>query len=203
MNVEETNIEGLYVLSPKLFKDDRGYFYESFNKKLFEKMGINSDFVQDNESYSQKGTIRGLHFQKGVHAQAKLVRCSKGVVFDVAVDLRVGSSTFGKWYGVILSGENKKQFYVPRGFAHGFSVLSDVAIFNYKCDNFYNKESESGLFYGDPLLGIDWKVDTPIVSDKDRVLSCISNLDSEDFFHSELPRDSVNKPEAQKSGALI
>ena len=169
MNVEETNIEGLYVLSPKLFKDDRGYFYESFNKKLFEKMGINSDFVQDNESYSQKGTIRGLHFQKGVHAQAKLVRCSKGVVFDVAVDLRVGSSTFGKWYGVILSGENKKQFYVPRGFAHGFISLTDDAEIFYMVSEFYSPEFEGTMHWDDSFHGIEWPIKPTFISEKDKL----------------------------------
>ena len=139
MKIEKTSMEGLLIFSPDVYKDDRGHFYESFNQRIFNDLNIKGDFVQDNESLSQKGTIRGLHFQRGDFAQAKLVRCSKGTVYDVAVDLRLGSPTFAKWFGILLSEENKKQLYVPRGFAHGFSVLSSEAIFNYKCDNFYHK----------------------------------------------------------------
>ena len=182
MQIENTFIDGLYVLSPRILRDERGYFYESFNKKVFEDLNINSNFVQDNESFSQKGTIRGLHFQKGNHAQAKLVRCSKGTVYDVAVDLRVGSKTFGKWHGVVLSEENKKQFYIPRGFAHGFSVLSETAILNYKCDNFYDKESDYGIIFNDSLLNIDWRVGQMIISEKDRNLKRLSDLSSDELF---------------------
>jgi dTDP-4-dehydrorhamnose 3,5-epimerase len=182
MQIENTFIDGLYVLTPRILRDERGYFYESFSKKVFEDLNINSNFVQDNESFSQKGTIRGLHFQKGNRAQAKLVRCSKGTVYDVAVDLRVGSKTFGKWHGVVLSEENKKQFYIPRGFAHGFSVLSETAILNYKCDNFYDKESDCGIIFNDSLLNIDWRVGQMIISEKDRNLKRLSDLSSDELF---------------------
>ena len=170
MEIEHTPISGLIILNPIVFKDDRGYFFESFNQKSWSETGINDTFVQDNQSYSTYGTIRGLHMQTGAHAQSKLVRVIIGEVFDVAVDLRPKSPTFGQYYGVHLSGENNKQFYIPRGFAHGFSVLSKEAIFSYKCDNFYNKESEVGLIYNDKDLSIDWKVDKCNLSAKDLVL---------------------------------
>lgn len=145
MIFSNTPIEGLLVLTPKVFADNRGYFYESYNKQTLLEAGITADFVQDNESFSMQNTLRGLHFQKPPFAQAKLVRVLEGTVWDVAVDLRRDSPTFGQWFGVELSAENKKQFYIPRGFAHGFSVLTPTAKFAYKCDNFYNKASE-GLF---------------------------------------------------------
>lgn len=153
---EQTPLPGLLVYNPKVHGDERGYFFESFNKNLFQQSGISCDFVQDNQSYSQYGTIRGLHFQKGEHAQAKLVRVLSGKVLDVAVDIRPDSKTFGHYFSILLSDDNFKQLYIPRGFAHGFSVLSTTAIFAYKCDNYYNPESESGINYLDSNLSIDW-----------------------------------------------
>lgn len=169
MQIIETPIKDLLVIEPDVFKDKRGYFYESYNEKSFKQLGILNKFVQDNESKSTKGTIRGLHYQLAPHAQTKLVRVIEGIVYDVAVDLRMGSPTFGHWHGEVLTADNKKQFYIPKGFAHGFSVLSDTAIFAYKCDSFYNKEAERGILYNDPELNIDWKISTDesIVSDKD------------------------------------
>ncbi|MGN0024292.1 MAG: dTDP-4-dehydrorhamnose 3,5-epimerase [Candidatus Avelusimicrobium sp.] len=162
-------IEGLIVAIPKVFADNRGYFFESYNKRAWAEAGITADFVQDNESFSSKNTLRGLHFQKPPFAQAKLVRVLEGAVWDVAVDLRKNSQTFGQWFGVELSAENKKQFFIPRGFAHGFSVLTEAAKFAYKCDNFYNKESEGAVRFDDPNLGIDWKINLSqaVLSDKD------------------------------------
>lgn len=162
-------IEGLIVAIPKVFADNRGYFFESYNKRAWAEAGITADFVQDNESFSSKNTLRGLHFQKPPFAQAKLVRVLEGAVWDVAVDLRKNSQTFGQWFGVELSAENKKQFFIPRGFAHGFSVLTETAKFAYKCDNFYNKESEGAVRFDDPNLGIDWKINLSkaVLSDKD------------------------------------
>lgn len=159
MIVNETKLEGCFILEPTKYADSRGYFFESFNEAKFEELtGQNGHFVQDNQSASTYGVIRGLHFQKGEFAQAKLVRVLEGVVLDVAVDIRVGSATYGQWVGVELSAENNLQLYIPRGFAHGFSVLSETAVFAYKCDNIYNKESEGGLRYDDPQLNIDWQI---------------------------------------------
>lgn len=159
MKIRETGLEGCLVIEPRVFDDVRGYFFESFNQKTFEeKTGINITFVQDNQSMSQRGVLRGLHFQKGEHAQAKLVRVIKGRVLDVAVDIRPNSPTYGKSFSIELSEENKLQLYVPRGFAHGFSVLEDNTVFSYKCDNYYNKVSEGGIIYNDPKLNIDWKL---------------------------------------------
>jgi len=171
MNFIKTKIDGVIIIEPKVFEDSRGYFFESYNEKEFIENGIDARFVQDNQSLSSYGVIRGLHFQKEPFAQAKLVRVLFGKVLDVAVDLRKGSPTFGQHVSVELSDENKRQFFIPRGFAHGFSVLSEKAVFAYKCDNLYNKESEGGLLYNDPDLGIDWKVDPKriCVSDKDKV----------------------------------
>ncbi|MBO4555948.1 MAG: dTDP-4-dehydrorhamnose 3,5-epimerase [Elusimicrobiales bacterium] len=170
MDFIETPIKGLIVLAPRVFKDNRGYFFESYNKNAIKEGGIENVFVQDNESCSCYGTVRGLHFQKPPFAQAKLVRVIQGTVFDVAVDLRKDSPTFGKWYGVELSGENKKQFFIPRGFAHGFSVLSETALFAYKCDNLYNKASEGAIYLYDKDLGIDWRIpaDRAVLSEKDK-----------------------------------
>ena len=151
----ETTIDGVYIIEPTVFGDNRGYFMETYSKKDFEEIGLNYDFVQDNQSKSKKGVLRGLHFQKE-NTQAKLVRCIKGEVFDVAVDLRPGSKTYGKWEGVILTEENKKMFMIPRGFAHGFLVLSDVAVFCYKCTDFYHPGDEGGLAWNDPEIGVDW-----------------------------------------------
>lgn len=179
MLVKETNLKGCYILQPKIFKDKRGYFTESFNQKTFNQLtGLSVNFVQDNESQSSRGVLRGLHFQKGEFAQAKLVRVVKGSVLDVAVDLRLNSDTFGKHFSIILSGTNKTQLYIPRGFAHGFVVLEDNTIFNYKCDNYYNKASEGGIIYNDKNLNIDWSLPKTdlIISDKDLMLSSFKEI---------------------------
>jgi len=172
MNFIETPIKDLFVVEPRVFEDPRGYFFESYSKLHFENAGIKYDFGQDNQSKSSYGVIRGLHYQKNPHAQTKLVRAIQGKIFDVAVDLREGSPTFGQWFGVELSDENKKQLLVPQGFAHGFSVLSETAVVMYKCDDFYHPECEGGLIYNDPSLNIDWGIpaDKALVSDKDLVL---------------------------------
>lgn len=180
MKIKNTPLNDCYIIEPTLYEDERGYFYEKFNEKKFEELtGMQGHFVQDNISKSSYGVLRGLHLQKGEHAQAKLVSCLEGVVFDVAVDLRVDSDTFGKWFGIELSGDNKKQLYIPRGFAHGFAVLSDTAVFAYKCDNFYNKESEGGVIWNDTNLNIDWKLPKQdiILSDKDKLMLQISAAD--------------------------
>lgn len=156
MNVIKTDIEGVVIIEPKVFGDDRGYFFESFSQPLFDKLVRPVKFVQDNESKSRYGVLRGLHFQKGEHAQSKLVRVVKGRVVDVAVDIRKGSPTFGKYVAVELTEDNHRQFFVPRGFAHGFAVLSEEAIFQYKCDNLYAPESEGAIIWNDPEIGIDW-----------------------------------------------
>lgn len=168
----ETDFPGLIVFEPKIFGDDRGYFYESYNANSFRAAGIDAVFVQDNQARSTYGVLRGLHYQLGEHAQAKLVRVIEGTVLDVVVDLRDGSPTYGKSYSIELSAENKKQLFVPRGFAHGYVVLSETAEFFYKCDNFYHKASEGGLIYNDPQLEIDWKIDLSQarLSEKDMVL---------------------------------
>lgn len=173
MNFIKTPIQDLWIIEPKLFEDSRGYFYESYNEQVFKQAtGFQVNFVQDNVSKSQCGVLRGLHFQKGEYAQAKLVTVLEGEVQDVAVDLRENSPTYGQYHSVILNAENKRQFFVPRGFAHGFLVLSETAVFSYKCDNFYNKESEGGLLYNSSKLAIDWKLDVNelILSEKDKVL---------------------------------
>ncbi|MCU7542746.1 dTDP-4-dehydrorhamnose 3,5-epimerase [Riemerella anatipestifer] len=177
MKIRETPLKDCYIIEPTIFEDERGYFYEKFNEKKFEELtGMNGHFVQDNISKSLYGVLRGLHLQKGEHAQAKLVSCLEGKVWDVAVDLREDSPSFGKWYGVELTAENKLQFYVPRGFAHGFAVLSEMAVFAYKCDNFYNKESEGGILWNDVDLAIDWKLEEAdiILSEKDKVQALFS-----------------------------
>ncbi|MEY8870705.1 MULTISPECIES: dTDP-4-dehydrorhamnose 3,5-epimerase [Gaetbulibacter] len=176
MIATETKLKDCFIIEPRVFQDDRGYFFESFNQEAFNKLiGKSVNFVQDNESFSSRGVIRGLHFQKGEFAQAKLVRVVKGAVLDVAVDIRKESPTFGQHISVELTEKNKKQLFVPRGFAHGFSVLSETAIFSYKCDNFYNKESEAGILYNDPSLNIDWKIkqEEAQLSDKDIILPTI------------------------------
>jgi|SRR5690606_12047667 len=173
MNVKETKLKDCFIIEPKVFEDERGYFYESYNEKTFnDAIGREVVFVQDNESFSTKGVLRGLHFQKGAHAQAKLVRVIKGSVLDVAVDLRKESETYGQYISIDLSEENKKQLFIPRGFAHGFVVLSSTAIFSYKCDNFYHKASEGGIIFNDKDLNIDWKLleEELIISEKDLVL---------------------------------
>lgn len=171
MEVITTGFEGLLVIKPRVFRDDRGYFYESYNRQAFAEAGIDIPFVQDNQSESRKGVIRGLHYQLEPHAQTKLVRVLFGKIYDVVVDLRTGPR-FGQWYGLELSDENKFQLLVPKGFAHGFSVLSDKAIVLYKTDDFYAREAERGIVYNDPSLGIDWHTDSgkENVSEKDRLL---------------------------------
>lgn len=173
-----TGIENLIVLEPEINGDARGYFFEPYNQKKFRDLGLDYQFVQDNESLSRFGTLRGLHCQTGVHAQAKLVRVVHGVVWDVAVDMRPGSQTFKKWFGVELSAENKKMLMVPRGFLHGFAVLSDHAVFSYKVDNFYSPQAELGVLWSDPDLGIDWKVPSKdvLLSDKDKKLQTLAAL---------------------------
>lgn len=166
----ETFIKGMFVIETEVFGDNRGYFMETYNENYFKKAGIDVKFVQDNESSSKKGVLRGLHFQNN-HTQGKLVRVISGRVFDVGVDLRKNSSTYGKWYGEILSSENKKQLYIPEGFAHGFVVLSDMASFVYKCTDFYDPSSEGGIAWDDPDIGIDWHITDDIeiiLSDKDK-----------------------------------
>lgn len=171
MKIKETPLKDCYIIEPTIFEDERGYFFEKFNEKRFEEeTGLNGHFVQDNISKSSYGVLRALHLQKGEHAQAKLVSCLEGKVLDVAVDLRRDSPTFGQWFSIELTAENKLQLYVPRGFGHGFSVLSDTAIFSYKCDNFYNKESEGSVIWNDKHLNIDWKLPEKdvILSEKDK-----------------------------------
>lgn len=171
MNFIETALEGVFIIEPKIFSDARGYFFESYNQSEFEKSGLYYNFVQDNQSKSSFGTIRGLHFQSGEFAQAKLVRVLQGKVLDVVVDLKLGSPTFGHHVSVELSDENNKQLLIPRGFGHGFSVLSDTAIFSYKCDNFYVPSSEGCVRFDDPDLAIDWQIDMEavLISEKDKM----------------------------------
>ena len=170
MNIIETNIEGVIIIEPRLFEDERGYFFESFNQKEFQEKVFKTTFIQDNESKSSYGVIRGLHFQKPPFAQSKLVRVVKGSVLDVAVDIRKGSPTFGQHVAVELTEDNHRQFFIPRGFAHGFSVLSKEVIFQYKCDNFYAPQSEGAIAWDDPDLGIDWQIsiDEILLSEKDK-----------------------------------
>lgn len=166
ITVTECGIEGLLVIEPTIFKDNRGYFLETYHKEAYEAVGITAEFVQDNQSMSTKGVLRGLHFQIN-HPQAKLVRVLSGQVFDVAVDLRKGSKTYGKWYGVVLSDENQKQFFVPEGFAHGYLVLSEKAVFAYKCTDFYHPGDEGGLLWNDLEIGIEW----PITEDMELIIA--------------------------------
>lgn len=178
IKVTPCEIEGLYVIEPEVFGDERGYFVETYNQKDFAKHGLNMEFVQDNESKSKKGVLRGLHFQKQ-YPQGKLVRVLSGEVFDVAVDIRKGSKTYGKWCGVTLSEENKKQFYVSEGFAHGYYVLSDTAVFAYKCTDFYHPEDEGGIAWDDPEIGIEWPIADGVevlLSEKDRIREGICSL---------------------------
>jgi len=173
MNVKETKLRGCFIIEPTVFEDERGYFFESFHQKKFlEQVGIEVNFIQENQSCSRQGVLRGLHYQKGEYAQAKLVRVLIGSVLDIVVDIRLDSPTFGEHFSIELSSENKKQLFIPRGFAHGFVVLSNEAEFFYKCDNFYNKESEGGIIYNDSTLNIDWKLpkNELIISDKDIIL---------------------------------
>ena len=180
MEVIKTDIEGLVIIEPKVFKDARGYFFESFSQREFEEKVRKVNFVQDNESMSSYGVMRGLHFQRPPYTQSKLVRCVKGKVLDVAVDIRKGSPTYGKHVAVELSEDNHRQFFVPRGFAHGFAVLSDVAIFQYKCDNFYAPQADGGISIKDDTLGIDWQIpmDQALLSEKDINHLCLKDFDS-------------------------
>ncbi len=180
MNVIPTKIPGVLILEPRVFKDARGYFFESYNKRAFDEKVGKVDFVQDNESCSSRGVMRGLHFQRPPHAQAKLVRCVRGAVLDVAVDIRKGSPTYGEHVACLLTEENHRQFFIPRGFAHGFAVLSDTAVFQYKCDNYYAPEADGGISIVDPSLEIDWKIslEDAILSDKDRNHPLLADFDS-------------------------
>ena len=169
MPFSETPLPGVIIFEPAVYPDERGFFFESYNKKLFQSQHIPNEFVQDNQSYSVYGVIRGLHYQREPHTQSKLVRVIDGEILDVVLDMRVGSPGFGKTYSILLSANNRKQIYVPKGFAHGFSVLSETALITYKCDQFYNKQSEAGILYNDTLLNIDWQIppDKALVSPKD------------------------------------
>lgn len=187
-NFNRTKIDGVYIIEPKVFGDNRGYFMETYNKEQLDEAGFNMTFVQDNESKSNKGVLRGLHFQRK-HSQGKLVRVTKGEVFDVAVDLRTGSPTYGHWEGVVLNDENKKQFYIPEGFAHGFLVLSDEAVFNYKCTHLYSPEYDGGVMWNDPDINIEWpldRIENILLSEKDKVHPNLKDLDLreyEDFIY--------------------
>ncbi|AFV24603.1 dTDP-4-dehydrorhamnose 3,5-epimerase [Methanolobus psychrophilus R15] len=180
MDIIETKIKDLFIVEPDVFKDNRGYFFESYSKKKLDNLlPINYTFVQDNESSSSYGVLRGLHYQLEPYSQTKLVRVIQGEVYDVAVDIRKGSLTFGQWVGVELTGENKKQMLIPKGFAHGFVVLSETAVFAYKCDEYYNPSTERGIIFDDPELGIDWKIpsDDIIIADKDRKLPILAEAE--------------------------
>ncbi|MCQ2343070.1 MAG: dTDP-4-dehydrorhamnose 3,5-epimerase [Paludibacteraceae bacterium] len=180
MNIIKTPIEGLLVLEPQLFRDARGYFVETYNEERYLQAGITARFVQDNQSCSSYGVVRGLHFQRPPYTQAKLVCCTQGKVLDVAVDLRKDSPTFGQWFSVELTEENHRQFFIPRGFAHGFSVLSEKAVFTYKCDNLYHPEADGGILLSDPTLNIDWQVPVEhrILSDKDTKHPLLKDFDN-------------------------
>ncbi|MCU0360209.1 MAG: dTDP-4-dehydrorhamnose 3,5-epimerase [Bacteroidia bacterium] len=178
MEIIESELKGLFVIKPKVFEDARGYFFESYNKEIFEKKGLILDFVQDNQSLSQKGVLRGLHFQNPPFAQGKLVRVITGAVFDVAVDIRKHSATYGKWFGLELSEENKWQMYIPEGFAHGFLTLRNNTVFSYKCTGFYKKEAEDCLLWNDPDIGIQWNTHEVVLSDKDKTGKLFSSFDS-------------------------
>jgi dTDP-4-dehydrorhamnose 3,5-epimerase len=181
MNIIATSIEGILIIEPQTFEDQRGFFMETYNQSRYVKAGVNEIFVQDNLSYSLKGTVRGLHFQIE-NPQAKLVYVITGEIFDVAVDIRPGSATFGQWAGIHLSDKNRRQLYIPEGFAHGFCVLSDTARFSYKCSNFYAPEDEGGIIWSDPDIGIRWPVENPIISEKDKQYPKLSDLK-----HEQLP----------------
>lgn len=185
MNFIKTKIDGVYIVEPRFFEDTRGYFFESYNQTDFEKNGLNYNFIQDNQSKSSYGTVRGIHFQKDLYAQAKLVRVLQGTVLDVAVDLRSGSPTFGEHVAVELSAENKRQLLIPRGFGHGFSVLSETAEFAYKCDNIYNKASEGSVRFDDSDLGIDWRIDMAkaLLSEKDTKAPTFKSIHDNPVFY--------------------
>lgn len=178
MQITQTELPGLLVIDPKVFGDERGYFFESFNAEIYRKAGLEEDFVQDNESRSMKGVLRGLHFQEPPYAQGKLIRVARGSVLDVSVDIRKDSPTFGKWVAYELSEHNKRQLWIPPGFAHGFVTLEDDTIFIYKCSNIYKKESENSIRWNDADLNIDWGISDPIVSEKDKVAPLFRDLKS-------------------------
>lgn len=184
MDIQETSLKDVLIIIPKVFKDDRGYFLESFRKKIFAERGINLDFVQDNISRSKKNTLRGLHYQAGEFAQGKLCQVVYGKVLDVAVDIRFGSPTFGKYAATVLSEDNHEQLWIPPGFAHGFSVLSDTAIFHYKCTNYYDKNSERAILYNDKDLNIDWNITEPLVSAKDLEAKFFKDIDKDFIFNT-------------------
>lgn len=188
MEVIKTAIEGVVIIEPRVFKDARGYFFESFSQREFEEKVRPINFVQDNESMSSYGVMRGLHFQRPPYTQSKLVRCVKGKVLDVAVDIRKGSPTYGQHVAVELSEDNHRQFFVPRGFAHGFAVLSETAVFQYKCDNFYTPEADGGISIKDETLGIDWQIpmDKAVLSEKDIKHLCLKDFDSPFDFNVDL-----------------
>jgi dTDP-4-dehydrorhamnose 3,5-epimerase len=184
MKITETPLQGLLIIEPSVFNDERGYFYESYNLQLYQKIGIEIPFVQDNESKSVRGVVRGLHYQLNPVAQAKLVRVVQGTVYDVALDIRKGSPTFGQWFGLEISETDKKQLFIPRGFAHGFSVLSETAIFSYKCDSAYNRELERAINAFDPQLAIDWQLNESEwkISDKDKKASLFADAEMNFIF---------------------
>ena len=182
MEIVKTPIEGLLIINPNVFEDERGYFFESYNREALLKHGLDLTFVQDNESKSKKGVLRGMHFQVPPFAQGKLVRVVRGAVLDVAVDIRKGSPTYGKWHSVVLSGENKRMYLIPAGFAHGFLTLEDDTVFFYKCTNVYNKEAEGCIRWNDPDLNIDWGIADPIVSERDTKAPPFSTLNSPFYF---------------------
>ncbi len=178
MKITTTPLEGLLIIEPQIFKDSRGYFFESYNEDKFHAAGISAKFVQDNQSLSQKGALRGMHFQAPPFEQGKLVRVVQGAVNDVVVDIRKNSPTYGQHFAVELSAQNQLMFWIPPGFAHGFETLLDQTLFLYKCTNVYNKEAEGGLLWNDPRLGIQWQTETPLVSDKDILLPSLQNFTS-------------------------
>lgn len=188
MNIIKTDIEGVLILEPRIFRDSRGYFFESYSQREFDDNVRPIHFVQDNESCSTRGVMRGLHFQRPPYSQSKLVRCVKGAVLDVAVDIRRGSPTFGRHVAVELTEDNHRQFFIPRGFAHGFAVLSDIAVFQYKCDNYYHPEADGGISILDTSLGIDWRIDPSqaILSDKDLRHPMLKDFDTPFDYNTDL-----------------
>lgn len=182
MQFEKTLLDKVWLITPRIFEDDRGHFLESFRKEVFKEKGVEYDFVQDNISTSTKGTVRGLHYQIDPHSQAKLVMAVYGEILDVAVDIRKDSPTFGKYFSAVLNDKNRNMMLVPSGFAHGFSVLSDTATVAYKCDQYYHKDSERGVRWNDPDLGIDWKTDSPILSEKDEKQPLLKEIQSNELF---------------------
>ena len=185
MKVSKTKISGLLIIEPDVFSDDRGFFFESFSKMRYNEIGINYDFVQDNFSKSKKGTIRGLHYQIGEKAQGKLCQVIVGEVLDVAVDIRFNSPTFGKYFSLVLDSQKKLQLWIPPGFAHGFSVISDEAIFSYKCTNYYSKANERAILFNDPDLNIDWKTSNPVISEKDLKAALFKNIEKDFIYKPE------------------